>query len=373
IPDWAARWFETYAARHADVEAGLRGLPVTQPLRESVRLEELDRIEKNIRVSPLARPGAKLADAQFFIARAHGFESWPKFASHFQSVGFEAAADAAISGDVETLRRLLNEDPRLVHTRSHRSHHAPLLHYIAANGVEDFRQKTPPNVLAIARLLLEAGADVNAESDAYGGGCTALSLAATSLHPERAGVQEELLQLLLDHGARIDKPDAVAACLANGRGRAAEFLASRGARLNLETAAGAGRLDVVETFFRPDGSLDPATPPRQVQRGFLWACMYGRQDVVEFLLDHGADLRDPADLGATGLHWAAGAHLNIVRLLLQRGAPLEVTNKWGGTVLEHAVWASVNTASGVDYVPIFQALLAAGARVDDRIAPLLRR
>jgi len=40
---------------------------------------------------------------------------------------------------------------------------------VSANGVEDFRQKTPENIVAIARVLLEAGADVTAESDAYVG------------------------------------------------------------------------------------------------------------------------------------------------------------------------------------------------------------
>jgi hypothetical protein len=65
--------------------------------------------------------------------------------------------------------------------RSQRTHQAPLLHYVAANGIKDFRQKTPRGIVEIANLLLEAGADVNAESNAYGGGCTALGLVATSV------------------------------------------------------------------------------------------------------------------------------------------------------------------------------------------------
>src|ERR1019366_9876513 len=48
-----------------------------------------------------------LADAQFVIARSHGFESWPKFAKHLEALArksspvsrFEAAADAIVSGD----------------------------------------------------------------------------------------------------------------------------------------------------------------------------------------------------------------------------------------------------------------------------------
>jgi hypothetical protein len=90
--------------------------------------------------------------------------------------------------------------------RSQRTHHALLLHYVAANGVEDFRQKTPSNIVEIAKLLLDAGPEVNAESNAYGGGSTALGLVATRVHPERAEVQEVLMQILLDHGAVIDNP-----------------------------------------------------------------------------------------------------------------------------------------------------------------------
>lgn len=267
----------------------------------------------------------------------------------------------------------MREEPELVRMRSQRAHQAPLLHYVAANGVEDFRQKTPDNIVEIAKVLLEAGADVNAESNAYGGGSTALGLAATSVHPERAGVQDALMQLLLDHGAVIENPGvagnrhtAIEGCLANGRGQAAEFLASRGAQLNLETAAGAGRLDVVKTFFDEDGNLRPSATKKQLQRGFLWACMYGRQEVVEFLLERGADLSGQSDLGGTGLHWAAGGgHLGIVQLLLARGALLEEINKWGGTVLEQAGWGFANADAEIDFVPIFETLLAAGAKVQD--------
>lgn len=329
----------------------------------------------------LSQRHPRLADAQFFIAREHGFESWPKFVKQIRALqsgsspesNFEAAADAIASGDIRTLRGLLRDHPELVRMRSQRTHQAPLLHYVAANGIEDFRQKTPDNIVEIAKLLLDAGAEVNAESNAYGGGCTALGLVATSAHPEHAGVQEALLQMLLDRGAVIDKPGvagnrhtAVEGCLANGRARAAQFLASRGARLNLETSAGAGRLDIVRTFFREDGRLEPNATKMQLQRGFLWACMYGRHEVVELLLEHGADLRDQADMGGTGLHWAAaGGHLSLVQLLIRHGAPLEEVNRWGGTVLEHAGWAFANGDPARDYLPIFEALLAAGAKVQD--------
>ncbi len=143
---------------------------MTQNLRESIHREEIERIEKSIRSEQALRDHPTLADAQFFVAREHGFESWPKFVTQFQALQhgnsheakFEAAADAIVSGDIRTLKRLLRDDPELVHMRSQRKHRAPLLHYVAANGVEDFRQKTPDNIVEIAKLLLDAGAEVNA-------------------------------------------------------------------------------------------------------------------------------------------------------------------------------------------------------------------
>jgi ankyrin repeat protein len=239
--------------------------------------------------------------------------------------------------------------------------------------VEGYRQKTPKNALQIAEILLKAGAEVDAEADVYGAGATTLGLTATSIHPEKAGVQNELMQLLLNHGAVMERPGVagnrhavVMGCLANGRGKAAEFLAARGARLDLETASGVGRLDVVKSFFNEDGSLKSGATKIQLQRGFLWACQFGKNDVIEFLLEHGADLRDQAGTGETGLHWAVvGGQLSTIKLLLARGAPLEEINEYGGTVLGQAGWSFINGEPETDYVSIFDALLAAGAKIED--------
>ena len=61
------------------------------------------------------------------------------------------AVDAVVTGDVAALERLLRENPELVRARSTREHRATLLHYVAANGVEDYRQKTPRNAVEIAK------------------------------------------------------------------------------------------------------------------------------------------------------------------------------------------------------------------------------
>ena len=242
---------------------------------------------------------------------------------------FEAAADAVITGDLATLRAMLAADPRLIHARSSRTHHATLLHHVGANGVEAQRQRTPPNAIDVATVLLDAGADVEATCDLYGGRSRTLGLVATSIHPHRAGLQLALIDLLLARGARLDDR-IVNDCLANGRGEAAVHLASRGAALDLEGAAGIGRLDLVEQLY--DRGAD-------VTRPFAWACEYGRTAVVAFFLDRGLDLATPVpNHGQAGLHWAAhGGHVDTVRLLLARGASVDARDPtFDGTAADWA-------------------------------------
>ena len=327
-----------------------------------------------------------LADAQFVIARSHGFDSWTKFAAHLDALAhaggdtadFEAAADAVVSGDEATLRRLLRAKPELARARSTREHRATLLHYVAANGVEGYRQKTPQNITDIARLLLDAGAELDAEADVYGGGCTTLGLAATSAHPRSAGVQIALMQLLIDRGARIEGPaiagnahGAAFASLANGCPEAAAYLAEQGATLGLVDAAGIGRLDVVMTFFQERGEPERGVAPDVIHTAFRYACFYGCDDVVAYLVERGVDLAGHDGDGQTGLHYAAmGGKLTTIELLLRRHAPLEAVNRYGGTVLGQALWTAAHGGDPAIFVPVIEKLMAAGAQVPARHPPV---
>ncbi len=376
------------AAQSKDpLPAGTPGSPKRSSLKSLVPDHPTTPLETFAREKLSETP--TLTAAQFVIARAHGFEGWPKLAKHIESSiradsavnRFEQAADAIVTGDAAMLEQLLRQSPDLVAARSTRRHQATLLHYVGANGVEGYRQKTPGNIVEVARLLLDAGADVNSVADIYGGSTT-LGLVATSVHPERAGVQEELLALLLDRGAIIDwlkndlaKNDSakkaaaespgllVNICLANGRSRAAEFLARHGAVLDLEAAAGVGRLDLIANCFDDAGSLKFAASKVQMQRGLLWACEYGRNDVIEFLLQRGAVLDAQANTGQTALHWAViGGHLDTITLLLDRGAPLEATNSYGATPLGQALWSAAHGDSVIDYYKIAALLKQRGAK-----------
>ena len=246
---------------------------------------------------------------------------------------FESAADAVVSGDLGSLRRLLALDASLVFARSGRPHRATLLHYVGANGVEEERQRTPPNVVEVTRVLLDAGASVDATADLYGGGSTPLGLAVTSIYPVRAGVLVPLLDTLFEAGASVE--GLLMPALGNQRPEGAAWLADHGAEVDLVSAAGLGRLDLVRTYIDVPGA--------RLGQAVVYASRYGHIGIVAFLLERGADPGEQDANGFTGLHWAAhGGYVDIVRLLLAHGAPLEVQNRFGGTVLGQALWSAEN-------------------------------
>ena len=183
-----------------------------------------------------------------------------------------------------------------------------------------------------------------------------------------------LLELLLEHGAVIDPADGgsvVNGCLRNGRGQAAMFLAGRGARLDLEGAAGVGRLDVVKTFFGADRRLRPPATQDQMNAGFAWACEFGRIDVIAFLLQVGMDADARlTQRGETGLHWAAHqAHAEIVRMLLERVTRVDVKDKsHDSTPLEWALfaWSNAGESARPAYYEVVAMLARAGATLDPK-------
>ena len=314
-----------------------------------------------------------LADAQFVLARSHGFTSWPTFAAHIdalahagtETAAFEAAADAIVRGDEAFLQQLLRQHLELIRARSAREHRATLLHYVSANGVENYRQQSPPNAARVTELLLAAGADVEAEADVYGGGCTALGLVATSTPPREAGVQIPVIQVLLDHGAQIEHPnlagnnaDAVYACLANGCPEAAQYLAERGAHVGIVGAAGIGRLDVVQQLVATaDGS--------RREMALRYAAGYGQREIVSFLLEHGVEPDAHTGDGATALFYAVlGSHVEVMRLLLERGARPGMRNQYGD-IVEAAIWRAAHGGNPDRSAEIIEALIAAGGKRPD--------
>jgi hypothetical protein len=290
------------------------------------------------------------ADAQVVVAHEYGFASWADLAEFTDAVNgdgpverFEAAVEAVVSGDVAALRSMLRENPELVRARSTRRHHATLLHYVGANGVESGRQKTPQNAIEVAKILLDAGAEVDALADLYDKKCTTMSMLVSSCHPAEAGLQAALAETLLDYGAALEGPgtawqSALMTALAFGYPGAAETLARRGAPLNrLAAAAGLGRLE-------DTARLLPAADGQERHIALALAAQHGHTDVVRLLLD---ECEDPSRYNpdgyhshATPLHQAVWSnHADVVRLLVERGARLDIRDTdHHGTPLDWAIY-----------------------------------
>lgn len=302
---------------------------------------------------PLAEVAARAdgfgpTDARQVVASLRGFASWDSMAAFAAaSAGpgpvrrFEQGVEAVVAGDLATLRNLFAADPDLIRARSRRRHRATLLHYVAANGVEDFRQRTPANVVEVAALLLDAGAEVDAVAEAYGGPCTTLHLLVSSGHPAEAGVQADLAALLVRRGARVDHggTSAVDVALAFGYDDTARRLVAEGAPVDrLSTAAGLGWRERVRAEL-------PSASARERHRALALAAFHGHAAVVGALLDAGEDPNrfNPPDLHrhSTPLHQAALAgHTAVVERLLAAGARTDLRDGlFGGTAADWAAHA----------------------------------
>lgn len=252
---------------------------------------------------------------------------------------FERAVEAAVDGDAATLAALLKEHPDLVRARSTRVtngdppvHGATLLHYLAANGVEDERQRSPKNAVEIARMLLDAGADPNALSSAYGSRCTTMAMLVSSTPPAKAGVQVPVLNVLIDYGADVaprgegDWTSPLLTALVFGFKEAARVLVERGAPVDtLAAAAGLGRLDEVEKRL-PEASADDR------HRALALAAQLGHPEIVALLIEAGEDPSrfNPRGTHAhsTPLHQAVCAgHLDVVKVLIEKGARIDNEDK----------------------------------------------
>ena len=267
--------------------------------------------------------------------------------------GFYAAVDCVIRGRNDDLRAMLDAEPALASARSPRDHRATLLHYVAANGVEDELQITPPNAVEIAATLLAAGAEVDATCEIYGGGLDSTPMIAlvTSVHPHKARVQSDLVELFCTTGgARVDglADDGAPISMAVSffYPLAAAALARGGARVdNAIVAAGLGMTETMIAFLDAvevarhcapfDGLFDPA---ESEVAALAYAALGGHVATMAVLVDRGVPVnastrRNIHRAEVIALHMAAaGGHLAAVEFLLEREADVgRRDGRWGAT------------------------------------------
>jgi len=222
-----------------------------------------------------------------------------------------AAGEAIRTGDVETLQRLLKDNPGLATARIGDEAMSRTLLHVATDWPGHF-----PNGVASVAVLVQAGADVNSR---FVG-----SHAETPLHWAASSDDVEVLDALLDAGADVEAPGAVlgggsplADAVGFGQWQAARRLVERGARTRLKDAAALGLTDRVEQAL----AEDPVPDSEEVTAALWFACHGGQRSSAELLLDCGADIDWIGWDGLTPLDVARhGEAHELAEWLMGRGA-----------------------------------------------------
>lgn len=94
------------------------------------------------------------------------------------------------------------------------------------------------------------------------------------------------------------------------------------------------------------------------------SCMLGQTKTAEYLIDKGVDPYAGMKTWLAGPHYAVSSgNLDTVKMLIEKRVPLEIENRYGGTMLGQALWSAINEHKA-DHAQIIELLIAAGANVD---------
>ena len=245
-----------------------------------------------------ANPDAKLADAQFHLAKRYGFSSWRALKAHIDSLSVEGRLFAAAKkGDVAALAALLDEHPEKLNARNKPYEHT-LLHVAASEGH-----------LVSVDLLLERGLDVNAREKGDN---------TYAMHWAAAGGYLDIVRRLADAGGDVvghgdDHGLEVigwASCWEGGddaiHRSVVDFLVSRGARHHIYSAMSLNLADEVRRIVAADPSMLNSRMSRNEnnQMPLHYAVRKNLGEMVALLLDLGAD---PLGVDASGMPAAAYA------------------------------------------------------------------
>jgi len=227
------------------------------------------------------QPGARLADAQFELARTYGFASWRALKAHIDSLTVEGQlVEAARDGNVEVLSRLLDEHPDKVTLRS-KPYDFTLLH-------------TGARHLAVVDLLLKRGLDVNARERGDN---------TYAMHWAAAAGALDVVKRLADAGGDVvghgddHELDVIGwascwdGCDDEAHRAVVEFLISRGARHHIFSAISMNLGDEVRRIVKEDSSALGRRMSRNENNRvpLQHAIRMNRPDMVRLLVELGAD------------------------------------------------------------------------------------
>jgi len=104
--------------------------------------------------------------------------------------------------------------------------------------------------------------------------------------------------------------------------------------------------------------------PEVLAEAVTCASFLGRARLVAYLLDKGVDPSAGMRSGMNGFHYAASCgQLEVVKVMLDRKVPMEIVNRYGGTVLGQALWSAIHEHE-TTHAEIIEALISGGAKVE---------
>jgi ankyrin repeat protein len=204
----------------------------------------------------------------------------------------------------------------------------PLMHAAAFGNLETLK------------LLLDAGADVNARND-----FNATALLWCARDPDKA-------RLLIERGADLNaqskqgRTPLMVACLRRGGSAIVALMLAKGADVHMRSGRGETALGL--------------------------AAISGDADSVKLLLDKGADHKITIRTGETAINAAAyGQNAKAVQLLIHKGVAVNASNFIAGPPQRNGPTnrlkvTALHNAAGFGPVETVRDLLKAGARVDAR-------
>jgi ankyrin repeat protein len=322
------------------------------------------------------------ADARLVYAREHGFDTWDDLVRRVNLLASDSSAEATEpfltafralqSGDVAALNALLRGKPRLAKERGTNGNTLlnlavsiaakanfdmglALVEALLAAGADvndsNDRGSTPlhqaaySNQCAIAAILIQSGADLDAE--AHGSGGTPLIFALFWGHREVSDLlgRHSVAPGNLRAFAGLGYKDLIKQCFNEERTLTSEACAARGFYRPhsgfpdwqpsadpqevldeaLVWACKSGRTEVLGRLHQAGARLD-ADPYRGTP--LIWAAVCNRMETAVWLIDHGVTVNHKATFGGlthgqgiTALHLASqNGHLSMVQLLIERGA-----------------------------------------------------
>ncbi len=332
-----------------------KSLP-TRTLRENPDLDQLKRqakellngflagqpdavVEVNTHYHDASASNFALHDAQLVIARAYGFESWPKLKGYVDGVTVGRLSEVVRAGDLEAVRAILNLRPELTDRCMSGSDEHRALHYAVLHRRPE-----------IVRLLMQHGADARAGIHPHRDATGPLTLAVERGYEEIVAIireEEHRRQTGAPKPVDTDLPSEIAQAFQ--RGDEATIITFLGKHPELIRLADSG--NGVTSLHK--------------------AAAFLLQPVAAWLLDRGADANAINRIGNTpldvvGCARSFGTRKQIdamTELLLARGA--ERTARWA-LINGNAEWLRARHEEGTLGQPIFgdEGLLSLAVRYD---------